>query len=72
MQRIRMRSGVLHDVPSFRVIVKDIDTCYRVLGIIHELWNPKPSSFKDYIAVPKPYGYMGLHTMVFGPRGQLV
>jgi guanosine-3',5'-bis(diphosphate) 3'-pyrophosphohydrolase len=60
--------GVL-DNYCFTVIVNDIDTCYRVLGIIHSLYKPKPNSFKDYIAVPKRNGYQSIHTALIGPHG---
>jgi len=54
---------------SLRIIVQDKDECYKTLGIIHSLFNPKPSKFKDYIAVPKINGYQSLHTTVFGVDG---
>lgn len=57
------------DVYAFRIIVEDIDTCYRVLGAIHNLYKPKPGEFKDYIAIPKENGYQSLHTIVIGVRG---
>lgn len=57
------------DVYAFRIIVEDIDTCYRALGAIHNLYKPKPGEFKDYIAIPKENGYQSLHTIVIGVRG---
>ncbi len=57
------------DVYGFRVIVDKVDTCYRVLGILHNLYKPIIQRFKDYIAIPKANGYQSLHTTLFGPYG---
>jgi len=57
------------DVYAFRIIVDNVDTCYRVLGAIHNLYKPVPGKFKDYIAIPKSNGYQSLHTVLFGPYG---
>jgi guanosine-3',5'-bis(diphosphate) 3'-pyrophosphohydrolase len=50
-------------------VVDEIDTCYRTLGTIHNLYKPKPNEFKDYIAIPKENGYQSLHTVVIGVQG---
>jgi RelA/SpoT family (p)ppGpp synthetase len=57
------------DVYAFRILVDTADTCYRVLGAVHNLYKPVPGRFKDYIALPKANGYQSLHTVLFGPYG---
>ncbi len=57
------------DVYAFRIIVKDVDTCYRTLGAVHNLYKPVAGRFKDYIAIPKANGYQSLHTTLFGMHG---
>ena len=59
----------LYDVRAVRILVDDIKDCYAVLGLIHNLWQPIPGEFDDYIARPKSNNYRSLHTAVSGPRG---
>lgn len=62
----------LHDLVALRVIVKELDDCYRMLGAIHAKWHPVPGRLKDYIALPKPNGYKSLHTTVISKSGLFV
>ena len=59
----------VYDMYAFRIVVDRVDTCYRVLGAVHNLFKPLPGRFKDYIAIPKSNGYQSLHTVLFGPYG---
>ena len=59
----------VYDVYAFRIIVDQVDTCYRVVGTMHNLYRPVPGKFKDYVAIPKSNGYQSLHTVLFGPYG---
>ncbi|WP_421868202.1 bifunctional GTP diphosphokinase/guanosine-3',5'-bis pyrophosphate 3'-pyrophosphohydrolase [Motiliproteus sp.] len=56
------------DVFAFRIVTDKIDTCYRILGAVHNHYKPVPGRFKDYIAIPKANGYQSLHTDLFGAR----
>ena len=62
----------VHDLFALRVIVKNVEECYRALGIIHGLWRPIPGKVKDYIAFHKPNGYRSIHTTVITHRGVTV
>jgi len=59
----------LYDVRAFRVLVDDVKACYAILGIVHNIWQPVPREFDDYIARPKPNGYQSLHTVVMDEHG---
>ncbi|MEH6544200.1 MAG: RelA/SpoT family protein [Porticoccaceae bacterium] len=59
----------LMDVFAFRIVVENVDECYRVLGVIHNLYKPISGEFKDYIAIPKSNGYQSLHTALVGMHG---
>ncbi|MCB5208367.1 RelA/SpoT family protein [Methylovorus mays] len=59
----------IYDIYGFRIIVKDLSSCYLALGVLHGLYKPIPGKFKDYIAIPKANGYQSLHTTLFGPFG---
>ena len=57
------------DIYGFRILVRDVPTCYLALGALHSLYKPVPGKFKDYIAIPKGNGYQSLHTTLIGPYG---
>lgn len=69
-RKLRFRN--MNDVYSVRIIVDDIDACYRALGGLHHLHKPVIGRFRDYIALPKANGYQSLHTVLFGPQGVLL
>ncbi len=57
----------LADIYAFRVIVDNVEQCYRALGLIHTRWRMIPEEFDDYISIPKPNNYQSIHTAVIGP-----
>ncbi|MEM9741193.1 MAG: bifunctional (p)ppGpp synthetase/guanosine-3',5'-bis(diphosphate) 3'-pyrophosphohydrolase [Pseudomonadota bacterium] len=57
------------DVFGFRIVVSQVDECYRALGVVHNLYKPVAGRFKDYIAIPKVNGYQSLHTTLFSMHG---
>ena len=59
----------VHDTVALRVVLPTEADCYHALGVIHELYAPVVGRFKDYIVLPKPNGYRGLHTCVRGEEG---
>ncbi len=60
------------DIYGFRIIVKDFQSCYHALGVLHGLYKPVPGKFKDYVAISKVNGYQSLHTTLIGPFGMPV
>jgi GTP pyrophosphokinase len=60
------------DVRAVRLLVHEVDDCYRALGVVHNLWRNIPHEFDDYIANPKENGYKSLHTAVIGPEGKVL
>ncbi len=69
LQRYEKNIDKIYDISALRVVVKNVEECYKVLGIIHSIWKPLPGRIKDYIAVPKPNGYRSIHTTIFTKSG---
>lgn len=72
MERQDIPFEKVFDVAAFRVIVGTVEECWKVLGMVHQLWRPVPGRFRDYVSLPKPNGYRSLHTSVIGPAGQVM
>ena len=72
MQSKRVSLEQLTDIIGFRVIVDDIQTCYKVLGIFHSNWSTIPGRFKDFISTPKINNYKSIHTAIIGTRKERV
>jgi GTP pyrophosphokinase len=74
-QKLKRKGGdieKIYDIAAIRIVVDSVADCYRVLGLVNNLWQPLPNKIKDYIAFPKPNGYKSLHTTVFAGDGGIV
>ena len=69
MEKKKIPLADVFDVYAFRIYCNDVDACYRILGMMHNLYKPIPGRFKDYIALPKENGYQSLHSVLLGPYG---
>ncbi len=72
IQSKRISLERLTDIIGFRVIVDDLDTCYKTLGVFHSKWSTIPGKFKDYISTPKINNYKSIHTAIIGPNKERV
>jgi GTP diphosphokinase / guanosine-3',5'-bis(diphosphate) 3'-diphosphatase len=72
MERKSVGFEQLSDIFAFRVIMPDLESCYRALGVVHTTWPVVPGRFKDYISTPKQNDYRSIHTTVIGPGNQRV
>ena len=72
MERKSVGFEQLSDIFGFRGVLKDVEACYRALGVVHTTWPVVPGRFKDYISTPKQNDYRSIHTTVIGPGKQRV
>jgi len=72
MERKSIGFEQLSDIFAFRVVMPDIESCYRALGVVHITWPVVPGRFKDYLSTPKQNDYRSIHTTVIGPGNQRV
>ena len=72
MERKSVGFEQLSDIFGFRVVLEDVESCYRALGVVHTTWPVVPGRFKDYISTPKQNDYRSIHTTVIGPGNQRV
>jgi len=72
LQKVNGNMDDIYDLMALRIIVETKEDCYRVLGVLHTLYQPMIARIKDYVAVPKPNGYQSLHTTVITPSKQII
>ncbi|MCD1634526.1 bifunctional (p)ppGpp synthetase/guanosine-3',5'-bis(diphosphate) 3'-pyrophosphohydrolase [Martelella mediterranea] len=72
MQSKSLSFEQMSDLYGFRIIVDELESCYRALGFVHTRWRMVPERFKDYISNPKQNGYQSLHTTIVGPLRQRI
>src|SRR5258707_3385152 len=72
MERKSVGFEQLSDIYGFRVVMDDVEACYRALGVVHTTWPVVPGRFKAYISTPKQNDYRSIHTTVIGPGNHRV
>ena len=72
LKKVNQNIEDVYDLMALRIIVDSKEDCYRVLGVLHGMYQPMIARIKDYISVPKPNGYQSLHTTVVTPAKQIV
>ncbi len=72
MRSKQLKFSEVNDIYALRIITNNVDNCYRILGLIHNLYQPVPGKFKDYVAIPKTNGYQSLHTVLFVNKDELI
>jgi (p)ppGpp synthase/HD superfamily hydrolase len=72
MERKQISLEQLSDIYAFRIVVPEVEDCYRALSVVHTTWHAVPGRFKDYISNPKQNDYQSIHTTIVGPRHQRV
>jgi len=68
IQKKRTSLEQITDIIGFRIVLNNIESCYKSLGVLHNKWNCIPGKFKDYISSPKINNYKSLHTSIIGPN----
>ena len=68
IQKKRTSLEQITDIIGFRIILTNIENCYKTLGALHSKWNCIPGKFKDYISSPKINNYKSIHTSIIGPN----
>jgi len=67
-----LKFSEVNDIYAIRIITENVDNCYRILGVVHNMYRPVPGKFKDYIAIPKANGYQSLHTVLFVQKDEMI
>lgn len=69
---INMNIDLVYDLIALRIIVDNVEDCYKAMAVIHKTWKPMPEKFRDYIAAPKSNGYQSIHTAIWTEKEKVV